>query len=267
MRPRPPRLYRLSRAFNRAGTIALVLILLFVGVAAYSASQLRPHIDTSSTSSGFSLAANGSVHLTTSLNLSNPGYFSIAPITVQLQLRYPDGSLLALGGSPTVAVDPGGTGVVPISLWIPLSSATASLLTNDQNLTTNIWANLTYASVFQLRLDALQNLSWGAPFEAFNATLGTPAPQSNGTVLVPVTITFRNDASFDVVGTLTVELDNSAGTSCSTSTVAIDAPKGTQYDQTDSVFLSGSCNPSGGSLLISYQGNGISYTFPREAIP
>jgi len=266
MRPRAPALYRISRALRIAATLALVLILLFVGLAFYSAAQVRPKFDPHS-STGFVLASNGTAHLTATLNLSNPGFFAIAPISVALQLHYPDGSLLALGGSPTVEVAPGATGVVPVSLWVPLSSATATLLTQDQNLTAHLWANLTYATLFHLQLTALNNLSWGAPFEGFSATPGTPQPQSNGTVLVPVQITFRNDASFDVVGTLTVTIADAQGAACSTTPVTIDTLKGSSFGQTLSFYLSGGCNPSGGTIVATYSGNGLTYAFPPEAIP
>src|SRR5579859_1399648 len=168
-RPRPG-LYRLSRALRRVGLVVLVVLLLYVALVIYSASQIRPATSGGSTSA--QVDPNGTAQLTTNVNLSNPGYFAFTDLHVALELRLPNGTLVGTGGSPVESFAGGTTGRIPVTFWMPLSRTSTTLLTHDLQLPMRIWLNLTYASLFSVNVGTSQNYSWGAPLARFNATPG-----------------------------------------------------------------------------------------------
>jgi len=267
MRRRAPPLLRLSRLLGWLGLIVLILLVVFVATAVYSATQLRPQNPNGNQGSSVTLASNGSVRLSFGLNLTNSGYYSVDALSLAIQVRYPNGTLAGLGGSPSVAIPPGSTGRVPVSVWIPLQGESEALLTQDQQMTTRIWANVTYATLFGLHLSIPTNYSWGAPFAQFNATPGAPTPQPNGTALVPVSVSFQNHASFPDTGSLRVDVKSASGVTCSSSSVGIDVPSHESFDRQINFFAQPSCNPSGGQIVATYTGNGLTVSLPPEAIP
>lgn len=265
MRPARPPLYRLSRLLRRLGLVVLVVLVVYVAAVVQSASQVRA--EPSLGHGGAQFEANGTVQLSESVNLSNPGYFSFSSISVAIEVRLPNGTLVGTGGSPGLSIAGGAVTAVPLSFWLPISGAAVTLLTHDTSLPYRFWLNLTYASLFSAFIDRSQNYTWGAPLANFNATAGSPSLQPNGTVELPVTISFSNDAAFDVPGSVSVEVRSAAGASCSRTTLTIATPAHAQFDQTVPLYLSPTCNPSGGTVVVDYTGSGVNYAFPPEPIP
>jgi hypothetical protein len=266
-RRRPPRLWRIASIFSWAAVITVILLGVFLATVGYSASQLRPGQGNQNTASSVSLPGNGTVVLGTGLNFSNPGFYAITQLGISLESRLPSGSLVAVGGSPTLTVAAKSTTQIPVSIWVPLNGAPTELLTQDLQLPTEFWANATYATIFHVHLNATMNYSWGAPFANFNATPSSPAPQANGTVLVPVQVSFSNDASFLDSGTFNVTVRSSSGAACSAGVFTLSVPAHGTFDQSLSFYLSGSCNPAGGSVTSTFVGNGFTAALPPEAIP
>jgi hypothetical protein len=263
---RPPALWRAARIFRLLGYVALAIVVVFVGTAIYFALQDRPQFDTGAQTTTF-IASNSTVELALGLNLSDPGAYPISGVGISAQVRLSDGTLVARGGSPEVTVAPGTTAVVPIDLWVPLDAGSDVLLTHNVQLLQAFWANATFASLFILHFNQSKNATWGAPFYQFNATPSAPTPQSNGTLLVPVGVTWQNAATFDEQGTVLVQVLSSSDQACGADSVPVDVDAGSNADLTASFYLSGSCNPSGGTIVATYTGNGLTFAFPPEAIP
>jgi hypothetical protein len=262
-----PRLYRVSGILRGIGTVIVVVVMIYLAAAIYSASQLRGNGDRQTGSSSVTLLANGTALLAYPVNLTNPGYFGIDDLSVSLQVRDPAGSLLAVGGVAAETIPARGDGTIPVQIWIPLGGGAAGLLTNDIQLTYHIWLNASYASLFNLHIGAESNSSWGAPFYHLNASPGAPQGQTNGSVLVPVTVTFQNHAGFSDVGAVSFSVVSPSGTSCGSGTLAVNAPAGSNFAQTANVWMAPGCNPSGGHVVASYTGEGITIALPAEAIP
>ena len=129
------------------------------------------------------------------------------------------------------------------------------------------WVNATYASIFVIQLSGGANYSWGAPFSGFMAVPGAPALESNGTVLVPVTVSFSDRASFADDGTIAFTVETAAGGTCATGSIPINVPGGSGMYQTFSFYAPASCDPSGGSIHSTYTGSGLDVALPNEAIP
>jgi hypothetical protein len=255
------------------GTAVVVLLVIFLATAAWSAAHLRPEIGSSNGGSSnggnsVTLEPNGTAVLTESINLSNSGYYSISPLTVSLEIRNAStGDVLAVGGSAPLTIAAGAVSSIPISVWLPLSGGSAALVTQDEALVEKAWVNATYASIFVIQLSGGTNYTWGAPFYGFNATPGAPSVQSNGTVLVPVTVSFSNHANFADQGTLAVTVRDASAGACTTSSVPVNVAGGSSLFETLNFYVSASCNASGGSIAATYSGSGLVVTLPTETIP
>jgi hypothetical protein len=213
------------------------------------------------------LMANGTAMVSSTVNLSNPGYFAISDLSVGIQVRSATGALIGVGGASAVTIPARGTGSISVSLWIPLGGSTNSLVTQDAQLAYQIWINASDASLFTLHISSLSNDTWNAPMSGLNATAGAPVVNPNGTVSVPVTLSFANHAGFTDVGTATFTILSASGATCGGGSLAVNAPGGSNFDQTTSVLLAAGCNPSGGHTEATYTGNGFTVTLPSESIP
>lgn len=264
---RPPPIYRLARALRWVSAIVFVGLLIFAGTVGYSAYQVA---QASPQSRGLTatFAPNGTIEIGGSFTLSNSGLYSIHGFQLTARIVNASGVFLGkLGVGPT-DIAPASTGVFPIAIYFPISGTgpAASLLTQDQYLGVDAWANATYAFVFPLSVALSETRSWGAPFVNFHASVGTPSG-GGGTINVPVTVTFSNHASFAEGGTLTFSIVSSNLVRCGGGSFPLNVPPGGLYDQTENVTLSSGCSPSGGQLLASYSIGGSPIALPPEPIP
>jgi len=150
-------------------------------------------------------------------------------------------------------------------LPIATSTAAESLLFIDQYLEVTAWANVTYAYLFPLSVALTETRSWGAPFEGFHATVGTPS-LVNGSIVAPVTLAWANHASFAEPGSISFVIDSAGGADCGGGSFTMNVSPGSIYDQTQDVTLSTGCSPVGGEILSSVTIDGSTTTLPPETI-
>ncbi|HYK92722.1 MAG TPA: hypothetical protein VEY07_01605 [Thermoplasmata archaeon] len=262
----PPGLYRLSRALGRVGIIVAVIILLYVGLTVYSASEIRV---AGTGGNPTATVSQNVVNLTTGLTLENRGFLSITGVSVTSVIRFPDGTLLGVARSPVIAIAPASNATVPISIQVPLSGASQAvlLLTHSVHLPSATSANVTFGGIVTVHVTDSSGISWGAPFDSLNATVGTPSLQGNGTVAVPVHVTYTNRAPFDESGEFSYTLRSASGMSCAAGTVPDSVRSGQSFDDTVTVYLPPSCSLSGGSVELAFTGSGFSLVLPPEPIP
>ena len=263
---RLPALYRVSRLIRRLGVVVAVVIVLYIALTIYSASQIR--VGSGGGSSATTVSANV-VSVTSELNLSNGGPLPISGVEIWSVVYYPDGSLLAVVHSPTVQIAPSTSASVPLTIAVPLSSTGSAqmLLTHSVTLATRTSANVTFGGIVTIEVDDSSGLDWGAPFDSLNATVGTPAPQTNGTTAVPVHITFSNRAQFPVDGELTYSLHAADASVCGSGSVGLTVGPGAPFDETPVVYLGAGCSIHGGSVVLMYSGGGLSVALPPEGLP
>lgn len=263
----PPRLYRLARLLRRLSVLLLVLILVFLGTVGYSAVRL---VQSSPQSGGYTagFAANGTVAVSGTVSLSNPGFYPLNGFEINLRILNSSGAFIGEASSGTVTIPAGGAASFPVSLSLPVTTGgpAASLLVTDQSLSVGIWGNATYAYLFPVSVHFAQNKSWGAPFALLHITPGTPTTV-NGSAAVPVTLSFSNDASFTEFGRLVLGLYQSSGVECSATSFSLNVATGTLYDQTQDVPLDAGCSLAGGYALATFTGSGATIALPREALP
>ncbi|MCI4356956.1 MAG: hypothetical protein L3K18_07440 [Thermoplasmata archaeon] len=253
---RRPILWRAARTFRLLALVWLVIILVFFATVAYSGSQLRPGNE-SGPSTPPVVSGNDTVTLTGTLNVSNSGWYPLTDVTLFTIVDDANGSLLATGGSPVTTVSAGGVTTVPFTISIALDARASarSLLTQDAVLPSTTWANATYVGLFQVGVIVPQNVSWGAPLANLSVSTGTPVPQSNNTVAVPLTISFQDHAKFPVDGKVTFVL-SSGGTACTRGTLPVAVAGGQSYNQQTTTYLGPGCSASGATLTLRFVGAG-----------
>jgi hypothetical protein len=265
-RPHPPGIYRAARALRRAGTVAIVLIVVFLALVAYSAVQVvrsAPRI----ASPSVAMEANGTVGLTTSFSLTNAGFLPIQSFALHFLVENASGGALVSTGDRPTTIASGASVIVPVAIYLPLNdTAATSLLTEDQYLHWNVWGNATYGYLFPVSISISTDRSWGAPFDDLRIAVGTPV-EVGGQVEVPFTISFANDASFADQGTLDVEVEPASGPACGTTSIALNVAPGNTYDSTQNMPIATGCNPSGGQVDAQYVVGGTVIPLPPEPIP
>jgi hypothetical protein len=263
---RPPRLYRLARLFRRLSVVVLVVLIVFVATAIYSAARV---VQSSPQAGGFSpaLAGNNTLEISGSVAFANPGFYPVTGFSVAVRVLNETGILLGSSTNGPTTLNAGGTTVFPVSIFIPVEPGgpAASLLVTDQTLNASVWGNATFAWLFPVSVHFAQNRSWGAPFADLSVAPGTPVMQ-NGTTVVPVSLSFSNDASFLVAGNLALLLAASNGVRCGNTTYTLDVPGGSSYMQTQDVTLSPGCSLAGGTAQATYTGSGVRVTLPPEPL-
>ena len=262
---RPP-LYRLARAIRLVGIVVLLAVLLYTAAAAASAAELRPS-DVGRGGATTDVLANGTLEVSAAINLTNPGYFPINAISIAADVHLANGTRLGAGSSPVVSIAAGETGRIPFTFLLPLDflGSETALLTHDTQLPGDYWVNVTYASLFTAEIEVTNNLSWGAPFYGLNVTVGTPTAGPNGSLTFPAHVVFDNHAHFGASGTLAFRLADPGGATCGQGSVLVSDPAGAHVDE--SVNVTTTCDPSGGTLYASFTGSPWTVSFPPEPIP
>jgi hypothetical protein len=264
---RPPPLYRLARWFRRFSLIALIVLILFLASVGYSAFQI---VRSSPQSGGYSaeFAANDTIAVTGSLTISNPGWYPLSGFALALRVENASGDLLGDLNDGPATLAAGATTTLPITFYLPIASNSPaeSLLVTDQDLAVGVWGNATDAYLFPVSVHFDQQKSWGAPFDDLQVAVGTPVLQGGSTV-VPVTISFTNDASFAEVGSINLALVASNGAVCGGASYPLNVGPGEPYDQTQDIGLSNGCSIAGGSALATFTGDGATIPLPPEALP
>ena len=250
-----------------ASTGVLLVIVIFLATAVYSASQIRPHVSTANGASDV-LEANGAVRLTSLVNISNPGFYPLTNVQLAVNIVLPTSGDSLHGNSTPLDISGGLTQSVPLTISVPLTSFGAvSLLTNDATLPTDAWFNATYAYLFPIHVLVPANISWGAPFEGLTNSISPPVPQNNSTVLVSFTTQFQNQASFDDSGQLVFSINNAGDRTCLAHSIQIYVPAGQSFTQVSSVYVPTSCDLNGGHIVSAFVGPGFQVQLPSEVDP
>ena len=263
-----PLLYRLARGISLAATVVLVVLILYLAATVYSVSKARP--GGGSGSAAQESFADGVLEVTYALNFSNPGFLPIRGVELASVVDAPNNtSRLAIASSPDVALGPGATARIPISLDIPLDAnpALEPLLTRDAELPTGVWANVTASSFFSISVNVTTLTRWGAPFAHLDLAPGPPT-SDGGAVAEPFALSFDNDAIFALNGTLRLTASGTGGCTASIPPVDLDVASETAFAQTVPATIPAACaDATWNSFGGGYAESGWNVTIPPEALP
>jgi hypothetical protein len=275
-------LYRASRYLSIAATVVMLVIILYVAATVYSATKIQPgtnggNANNNGNNSGNSggtqfteTLTSAGLEITLQLNFSNPGFLPIAGVHLAAVIYGPgNGSLLAVGGSPDVEIPAASTGVIPMTITIPLggSSPILPLLTKNAQLLTEVFANITLSSLFGVDVTVPTNVSWGAPFGGLDLVPGTPVV-ANSSATVPFTLSFSDNASFADDGEIALVAQASNGCTLTLPTFTLNVAAHTNYQSTQDVTVPTSCASADWTTITgTYSSSTWSSPLPEENIP
>lgn len=257
----------LIRSLRVVTWVILIALGGYLATAAYSAVSLTPQ---GSGSAQFSVLDDGTVVILATVNLSNPGFFPFTGLSISSTLTLPNSSQPWLTStSEPIALRSGGSAQALLRFSVSLSdlSQQSYLLTRDVTLNETDYLNGTYATFVGFALVTNETVNWGAPFRGFHASFGAPQPESNGTLGVPVTIAYTDDAQFALDGALEATLESSSGTVCASGTLPIVSQPHASTLENRTFYLPSGCSPTGGRLLSTFVAPGYSVALPAEPLP
>ncbi len=268
-KPRPPPLYRLSRALNRATALVVIALVIFLVICAYSIFQLKPSnvqgVNQFSASLGDHSASLGG-----SIMISNPGLAPVNSIAIFTAADLENGVSIGNISLPSLSLAPAANTRIPYALVVSFApgSPAESLLFEDHHLAMAVDVNVTYAWVFTAKVAIAGTFSWGAPFYGINVTAGTPTANPNGTATVPLTLSFSNHARFGLNGSISADVLSAGGTGCGSVVFPVLVPAGTSYSQSEDVTGQPGCLTTGSTIQFTYAlGPRLSITLPPEPFP
>lgn len=273
MQSTPSGLYRLGQVLRVLAILALIFLVLFLVTVAASAALLGEGVarqanalDHSDTAS----IAGMNVRVNVSFPLSNLGYYNVGGLTlvaVFTNQTIQPGLLARATGGPINIPGHGAANVTLPTTFNMDSPAGPFLLQHDADLPGTLWLNASYAAIIPVRLALGFTYHWGAPFEHLNYSIGAPAPQSNGTVAIPLAIHFDDHTTgLTLAGDLTVTVNAPGGTVCTSQTLPVDTSGGPVALKT-TFYAPESCPTSGGTITSVFTAPGIDLPLPTQAIP
>ncbi|MGA8663681.1 MAG: hypothetical protein WB809_01225 [Thermoplasmata archaeon] len=264
---KPPPLYRLARALRRLSLLVLILLILFTASVAYSAVETaRSSSQLSNVTAAF--GANGTIILSSTLRLSNNGFYPVDDLTLVVRVTNTTGVFLGAASIGPTTLSSQGSTIYPLTLYVPINTTGPgpSLLTEDQTLPVRVWGNATFGYLFPIGLSFADNRAWGAPFANLEFAVGTPTLMG-GTLSVPVTLSFANHAPISDSGMLDFAVRSAGGAECGSGSFTMNVPPQTPYSQTTDVALASGCSPAGGEVLSTFVTPSYTLVLPPEPIP
>ncbi len=270
---KPSATYRLSRALRLGASLALVALILFLVSVVVSAVQVGQGVQSQTGGTHAAVAAQlAGTNLQVSLTfpITNRGFYEIEGLRLASEFSdtsLQNGSLAVARGGP-VTIPGGATKNLTLTAEFNLSGPAGSyLLVNDALIGEKLWLNATYANLVPVGVGYDSNYQWGAPLYHLAYSMGAPAPAGNGTVAVPLTITFENHArGLTLVGALRSAVVAPNGTVCASNSFPVLAPPGPNTIG-GTIYVLASCPIHGDTVVGSFLTAGVALPFPPETIP
>jgi hypothetical protein len=276
MQPKPSALYRLAQILRVLAILALVFLVLFLATVAYSAVELGEGIASQAESLHHSEAATivgTDVVVNVTFPIPNQGYYNVRGLT-----------LVAIFTNQTIqstplAVTTGGPANIPghgqgvVSLLTSFDMANPAgpfLLLNDAEIQGTLFLNATYAAIIPVNVEVAFNYHWGAPFANLSYTTGTPTPEPNQTLAIPVTIQFEDHTpGLAILGNVAVTITQPNGTICSRQTFPVETHEGPNTLM-ETFYEPETCSIFGDTISSVFTSPGpppFSINLPTETLP
>ena len=277
MIPRSPSaLYRFAQVLRVLAILALVFLVLFLATVAFSAVQLGegiakkagtlPHSE-SATVVGTDILVN------VTFQIPNQGYYNVRGLTlvaIFTNTTIQSTPLAVVTAGPATIPGHGQGNVTLLTAFDMANPAGPFLLLNDALVQGALYLNATYAAIVPVNLVIGFNYHWGAPFANLSYVLGTPMPEGNGTVAIPVTISFENHTpDLSITGSLAVTVTEPNGTVCTRQTFPVETHEG-PVTLPETFYAPESCPLSGDTVTSVFTSPGpppFSINLPSETIP
>lgn len=245
-RPKPPPLFRTARWVHRAGTILIVLLIVFLATVAYSTSKLSIQTPNGNGNGNRSNATLGFNVVTYSeqVNITNNGFYPITGFSTAVLATIAGGPVVGTYQSNSTTVAAGAKFPVVITEEINVGPGYPGQMLLTENATIGVqgWINATigYLVGFSIGFSPGNNISWSAPFSGY--TVGATVAGSSA----ETTVRFYNSLGQAIDGTFAIALVSVGGTTCGTGTLTPPAPVAgnSGFQGTTEISVSAGCSPA-----------------------
>ncbi|MEM0128873.1 MAG: hypothetical protein QXG65_01730 [Thermoplasmata archaeon] len=259
--PREPGLLRLRRRLFRVATVVGVVLVVYLGLVTYSATQLG--VSPPSSIPTTPALAGESLVMATEVNLTNAGILPITGVSVTTLARSAsDPASVGVLRASLADLGPGARATLPVGLAVTVAPDTPgqALLVENTTLTALGWLNATLGYGIPISISFVPGgtIVWTAPFSGYSVHVASGNP-------APTTLSFYNGLSIPWSGALTLRLVSANGTGCGTATVALSAGAHGAVQRTVSIALQpATCLPA--EAASSLTGSGYSWTLPEVPV-
>jgi hypothetical protein len=272
----PSALYRLAQVLRVLAVLALVFLVLFLATVAFSAVQLGEGIAKKSGTLQHSESAaivGTNIQVNVTFPIPNQGYYNVQDLTLVAIFTNQtiQSSPLAVSAGGPANIPGNGQGNVSLLTSFDMSnSAGPFLLLNDALIQGTLFLNATYAAIVPVNLVVGFHYHWGAPFANLSYVLGTPVPEKNGTVAIPVTISFENHTpGLAITGNIAVTVAEPNGTVCTRQSFPAETHPG-PVTLPETLYAPDSCSFGGDTITSVFTSAGpppFTINLPTETIP
>jgi hypothetical protein len=276
MRPTPSALYRLAQILRVLAILALVFLVLFLTTVAFSAVEMGEGIAKQAGSLHHSVAASivgTDILVNVTFPVPNQGYYNVRDLTlvaIFTNQTIQSSPLAVTTGGPTNIPGHGDGSLSLLTSFDMANPAGPFLLLNDAEIQGVLFLNASYALIVPVNLEVGFNYHWGAPFANLSYAIGTPQPEPNQTVAIPVTIQFEDHTpGLALAGTLHVTVTDPNGTLCTRQTFPVETHDG-PVTLLETFYAPDSCSLSGDTITSVFTSPGpppIDINLPTETIP
>jgi hypothetical protein len=216
------------RMLGIATTIFWIILVGFIVSAAYSIKDLNFSVGEPQ----FTATSSNDLLFSLPLYVDNRGYYSLKAFNLTTVFMDPEGAEISRASTFVPVIPQGGNTTILHNVTISRDSFAGNeerYLFNDTDLTVAVTAGLNFAEFLPTQLSTNISYPWGAPFYDF--ALGQPQPigftSSNAEVMVP--LSFENHAAFDLIGSIRVQLYDSANSLLGESQTPLNVTKYSSY--------------------------------------
>ncbi len=275
MGPRPSALYRLAQILRVLAILALVFLVLFLATVAFSAVQMGEGIAKQAGTLHHSLSAEAigtNILVNVTFPIPNQGYYNVRGLTlvaIFINQTIQSTPLAVTTAGPTNIPGYGMGNVSLLTAFDMANPAGPFLLLNDAELQGVLFLNASYAAVVPINLKVAFNYHWGAPFANLSYSNGTPTPEPNDTIAIPVTIFFENHTpGLVMTGAIEATVTEGNGTVCTRQTFPVETHPG-PVTLMETIYAPDTCSFSGDTITSVFSSPGpppFSINLPTEPI-
>jgi hypothetical protein len=239
-------------------TFLWIFLIAFLVSAVYSVKDL--HFDFGEPK--MDITADNKIVFSLPLNITNEGFYGLIAFNMTTQISSVEDFIVAYGTTFIPIINKGDAVTVTHNVTIDLNELLRydkNFLFNDSELKICEMVSIRIANIIPVQASTNYSLRWGAPL--YNFTLGQPRYlMANSTHFqVNLPINFKNQAFFNVIGNIKVQMYNNASILLGDGQTFVNVPQQSPYDGVISFYVLRSEITSNGHFSVSILTSLFSY--------
>lgn len=220
------------RMISVATSFFWVILIIFSVSAIYSIENIRLDLGKPQTT----ITPDNELLLSFPIGIVNNGYYNLDDFNISTEIQDMQNSTMAQNFTFIPVIETGKTLNTTHQISINLTNilqTRQNLIVNDTELQVDATVNMKAAELISLQVSSNLTMPWGAPL--YNLTFATPKftvqvdPNSTKYCRVDILTTFENHASFDLNGTVQLNMYDNRSILTGTAKIVLIAPQQSSY--------------------------------------